>query len=481
MNWGLSRYIFFKTYYSKKLASLILSPKSIFGNLMIHRMEDLRNKRVDRILEELGHLHAGITSLDFSHNFLYRKTGIELAQILAGLSATITELNLSFNILMNTKTPELALALAKLTHIISLDISWNTLGGKTGGQLAAIIAALTPSVTSLNLSANDLGCRNYEQMLPRIRLDPAISLVNTLGTALAALPKTIIILDLGENNLGYRTGPQLATSLARIPHTVETLDLACNDLDRLGSPGLSLVLSILPTGVKTLGLSENNFNRLTAADLAKTLAKIPASVTFLDLRWNDLSSFSEAELTQIFAAIPRTVRMLDLRGNNFGNTPRGALTRACTTLPADILIHFDDGVRPKEVPAPPLEPPSTLCIMVPKDRPEKQVHRRRANRGDTVIPVSSHPLPLSPAKPSSTVTSSFSMNCLTSFAMAGFFALIALILWLKPKAIFGSKDTSTMAKAALFAAGSFTLYGISALKAQVSVESDAIARKTFSV
>jgi hypothetical protein len=69
-----------------------------------------------------------------------------------------------------------------------------------------------------------------------------------------------------------------------------------------------------PASVTTLDLSYNNLGNKTGAELAQAFAAIPASVTTLDLHGNSLDNKTGAELAQAFAAIPITVGDLKNHG-----------------------------------------------------------------------------------------------------------------------------------------------------------------------
>ncbi len=86
----------------------------------------------------------------------------------------------------------------------TLYLSWNSLGNKTGAELAQAFADIPATVTTLDLSGNSLGNKTGAE----------------LAQAFAAIPASVTTLYLSNNNLGNKTGAELAQAFADIPVTV---------------------------------------------------------------------------------------------------------------------------------------------------------------------------------------------------------------------------------------------------------------------
>jgi hypothetical protein len=192
----------------------------------------------------------------------------ELAQILAAIPATVT----------------------------TLDLSYNDLTSLTAAELAEALAAIPATVTTLILSVNDLGLKTAAE----------------LAEALAAIPATVTTLTLSYNYLGTRRAAELAHILAAIPATVTALNLSANNLGDKTAVELAQILAAIPATVTALNLSENCLGLKTAAELAQILAAIPATVTILDLSDNNLGSLTGTELAQILDAIPTSVTSINI-------------------------------------------------------------------------------------------------------------------------------------------------------------------------
>ena len=121
------------------------------------------------------------------------------------------------------------------------------------------------SVTTLNLSRNSLGYKTGAE----------------LAQAFAAIPASVTTLDLRGNALGSKTGAELAQAFAAIPASVTTLDLRGNDLGNKTGAKLAQAFAAIPASVTTLDLSRNWLDRKTGAELAQAFAAIPVTVGYL--------------------------------------------------------------------------------------------------------------------------------------------------------------------------------------------------------
>jgi hypothetical protein len=137
---------------------------------------------------------------------------------------------------------------------------------KTGAELELAFKAIPTSVTTLNLSGNDL----YNKTGAELEL------------AFKAIPTSVTTLDLGWNHFGDTTVAELKLAFEAIPTSVTTLDLRMNYLDLKAVAELAQAFAAIPVSVTTLDLSSNFLNRKTQAELAKAFAAIPVTVGYLE-------------------------------------------------------------------------------------------------------------------------------------------------------------------------------------------------------
>jgi hypothetical protein len=206
------------------------------------------------------------------------------------------------------------------TTELKLSLIGGNISNITGAELKVAFAAIPDSVTSLDLSDNDLWRKTGAD----------------LAEAFAGIPKTVTSLDLTGNHLGYKRGVQLNEAFAGIPDTVTSLDLSNNDLWGKRGSHLKEIFTAIPASVTSLNLSYNSLGEKTAADLALAFAGIPDTVTSLDLVRNDLWRKTSAGLAEAFAGIPANVTTLNLSFNGLeGKTPTD-LAEALACIPETV-------------------------------------------------------------------------------------------------------------------------------------------------
>ncbi|MDF1683468.1 MAG: hypothetical protein P1U36_02310 [Legionellaceae bacterium] len=153
-----------------------------------------------------------------------------------------------------------------------------------------------------------------------------------LAEAFAGIPAGVTSLNLSDNDLGRKTGAELAEAFAGIPAGVTSLYLIWNGLGDKTGAELAVAFAGIPAGVTSLDLSENNLSRKTGAELAVAFAGIPAGVTSLNLSWNNLGRKTSAELAVAFAGIPAGVTVSFKGDDLFRNKTRAEKDALLTKL-----------------------------------------------------------------------------------------------------------------------------------------------------
>ena len=158
------------------------------------------------------------------------------------------------------KTTDLLKKVRSISHgKTEIDLS-NKLIGKSGLDVAEILALIPSHVTELDVSSNKLGNKSCSE----------------LTEAFSAIPVSVRALDLASNKLGNKSGAELYRIFAAIPSSVTTLKLCANEL---GSKYWPLLITAIPLGVKTLGLSDNVFNDKSELELVKIFANMLPNIT----------------------------------------------------------------------------------------------------------------------------------------------------------------------------------------------------------
>jgi hypothetical protein len=105
----------------------------------------------------------------------------------------------------------------------------------------------------------------------------------------------VTALDLTMNNLGQRTGDDLALAFAAIPPGVTTLNLSRNGLDQKTGAELAAILASIPPHVKEINLQGNNlFKDKSPEAIDDLLLALDGQRSRLDLRGNEEAAFARA-------------------------------------------------------------------------------------------------------------------------------------------------------------------------------------------
>jgi hypothetical protein len=167
----------------------------------------------------------------------------------------------------------------------------HNLKNKSPSQIIQLLQALPRTLTSLDLSFNDLGFKSAAE---------SVQIFQTL-------PRALTSLDLSCNNLNYKSTAELVQIFQMLPRTLTSLDLSYNILGSKSAAVLVQIFQVLPQTLTSLNLSHNNLGYKSAAEFVQIFQLLPRTLTSLNLSLNNLSSKSAAELVQIFQALPSTL------------------------------------------------------------------------------------------------------------------------------------------------------------------------------
>jgi hypothetical protein len=251
------------------------------------------------------------------HSLKY-KSPSQIIQLLQALPRTLTSLNLSLNDLDSKSAAELVQIFLVLPQTLtSLDLSYNNLGSKSAAELVQIFLVLPQTLTSLDLSLNNLGSKSAAELVQIFQ----------------RLPQTLTSLDLSLNDLDSKSAAELVQIYQVLPRTLTSLNSSFNDLGFKSAAELVQIFLVLPQTLTSLDLSYNNLFSKSAAEFVQIFLVLPRTLTSLNLSYNILDSKSAAELVQIFQMLPRTLTSLNLCYNNLFSKSAAELVQIFQVLP----------------------------------------------------------------------------------------------------------------------------------------------------
>ena len=291
------------------LAKGILEIPAVETSLDLSRVE-LHTKTGAELAHAFAKLHAGVTSIDLGGNELSTIPGTELAEAFAGLQSTgVTTISLRLNALGSKDPAELIEAFKALpSHVTTINLSHNSLyrlfvnKRKTPlteffKSLAEVFKSLPAGITSLDLSSN---FQNNALTFDQLR------------QLLKELPTGLTSLNLSENKFHLKTRADLVQAFAELPAGITSLNLDICSLGYTHHIDLAQIFTALPAGMTFLSLRNNILGSKSGAELAQAFAGLHPSVTSLDLSDNDFDKKTDAELDEALAALPITVKSLVL-------------------------------------------------------------------------------------------------------------------------------------------------------------------------
>jgi hypothetical protein len=139
--------------------------------------------------------------------------------------------------------------------VLSIDLGWNFLNKLTSAQLITAFSALHNELSSLTL------CHNY---LSSYKKD--------LLAVFTSIPKSVTSIDLSDNELGEYTGDELVIMFAALPPGIKSIDVRKNSLANITEQQWTKILNSLPDLSKVHCDEENQEN------INKILQKIRADI-----------------------------------------------------------------------------------------------------------------------------------------------------------------------------------------------------------
>ena len=298
----------------------------------------------------LQNIPSHVKLLDLSRTNLANKSAEELANILSRIPSTIQSLSLSNNDLGSKQGDELALAFSKLKDLRLLDLSGNKFYIKSGIKLKTGFLSLPTSMETLDLSANDLGHLNRQDLelllegLPTHlkKLDLSSNLLyqrtgNEFHQMIEKLPRSLKCLILSKNRIGILNYQDLIFGMEMLPTGLEELELCFNNLSMYPTEKLeSIFKSLCKTNLKIINLYGNNLGSKNAEGLISLITALPKSIHRLKLNNNDLVQLTGQELKKFLENLPENITHLQLNDNQFGIKSAEELIEVFQSIPPQI-------------------------------------------------------------------------------------------------------------------------------------------------
>jgi hypothetical protein len=166
--------------------------------------------------------------------------------------------------------------------------------------------------------------------------------MDELRILFADIPEEFDSIGMLSNQLGLRSGSELAELLNLLHNRVKKISLATNELHRID---LSLLMNAFRPGW-IINLSQNNIGRKKGTDLSAMFAAVRPGVT-LDLSYNGLGGKTGEELAAMMAAIQPGVS-IDLNCNGLGNLSDEKLAAMFAAIKPGVKIHVTDWIGHSE-------------------------------------------------------------------------------------------------------------------------------------
>jgi Ran GTPase-activating protein (RanGAP) involved in mRNA processing and transport len=308
-----------------------------------------RKRELKKAIEELP---SDATSLELRGNDLLKTLTVkELIQLLRELPSTIT--------LINVCDDSAYLSPASMITVLSACPFADHCP-----RIINVVAMIQLGNKCADFSENDLGSKTGDELAAFLdAISSSLTFLNLSDNYLGGLPgsdlakvlnaihKGVRILDLSWNNLYSKGGIKLAEAFRCLSGLI-SLNLSGNHFCGKYIDELIAIFSAIPTSVRQLDLSWNNFYGVAASNLAKAFGALHKDLTVLSLANNHLHVFSETELKEIFAGLPMGLTTLDLRGNGFEQKFGVSSYRLLTLIPPSVtmIIYDDRGYIPRVPP-----------------------------------------------------------------------------------------------------------------------------------
>ncbi|MFA6301939.1 MAG: hypothetical protein WC627_02260 [Legionella sp.] len=340
----------------------------------------------DKLIAVLNALSLEVTSFDLCGLNLFDFAPADIIRIFQAIPKSITTLNLNDNNLgsLGTQKTEhefdiIIQTVKKLpSHIKSLNLSCNQFNSLAADQFQALLEALPVTITSVDLSDNQLFNRwnvvfalsqplpknlgsiglNWEdfRFLNQVQISNLLNTVDCLKltpcyasdisrldtteavSVLKQIGEHIRTLDLSEN---YMDDKHLTIILKHCPEGIIALNLSKNNLYSHRST-LEQFFHAIPDSIRTLDLSDNGFFRVPIENSIKALKAIHKNVTFLNLSSNGLENHSVTDFAKLAQNIPEGVELLNLSSNGLSSLSEADLLLRLINLPSQVKTVIID-------------------------------------------------------------------------------------------------------------------------------------------
>ncbi|KTD16887.1 DUF5617 domain-containing protein [Legionella jordanis] len=296
----------------------------------------LINFRGNNLIKTAQALRANVTGVDFAHFQLELEYG-EKQQLFESLPATLREITFSWPdglkfihdgfesislisaSLFNQpkeKLIELFSHFSRKKSMRHLDLSKTQLHELPVDLIPVLFKQLPENLEYLNWSENKIWLNGafFSKMLFKY------------------LPRNLKVLNLSATGPCNLELEEFVLCLKEIPKSVIELDLSNNNIDLRS---LSVILSALPVNIKRLKISEEDFN-LPAADLCARFAFLPPHVTTLILSGKSLHGLSSIEIITALSRLTKTIKELDFSEGALSHLTVDELIEVISQLPPHV-------------------------------------------------------------------------------------------------------------------------------------------------
>jgi Ran GTPase-activating protein (RanGAP) involved in mRNA processing and transport/predicted nicotinamide N-methyase len=259
---------------------------------------------------------------------LLHANGDEIGSVAAGVVGDFTSscpnlhtLDLSRNPFGDAGAEAFAVGFASCAALSSLTLAHCHIGD---GGAAALARAFPRSLTTLNLSNNEITALGLSDIATALRLGKTPLLTHLI---------------LSGNEIGPACGAELAEALPVGTPDLEYIDLrGCS----LTDPGLAWLAPSLPSckNLTTMHLGSNGVGDVGAAALASSLAACP-KLKYLGLAMNSIADGGAWDLVEELVGCKSLVS-LNLKGNGLGDEGASAIADILAEVPTLEAVNLSD-------------------------------------------------------------------------------------------------------------------------------------------
>ncbi len=303
------------SYNNPELIKLIQTLENLPPEANLLNLEDcLAEFDCETIVKLLKHIPPRFCALSLKWNNLAARNEGDLESIFRAIPSHIDFLDLTGNNL-SEKKPFIFKGIP--SEVTELNLSWNNFGARNRGEVAEFLAALPTSITTLDLSSNELYKLDKEFIAIFKQLKPSVTELNLsfndlgylgLITAFFAIPETVTKADLSSNAFCTITEEEL--NLVPLPYP--TSDLISLDL-RLNNPQKSPLLNLIAlkgyfSRLTSIYLTTYDVDEMTVEQI-RGLKEMAPSITkwyFFDKYGNEIESTQPRQYAKLLSRINNT-------------------------------------------------------------------------------------------------------------------------------------------------------------------------------